>query len=192
MLASLVNATLRTLFFRAGPQDFPYDPRLTAPLAVVTALIYGLMFVQVLPMTAVPPMAAAMVAGFVLSTRLILRVRGLDSRLHQTLAALLATNAALTLLLLPLFVQIAPTLRELAGNPALLEHPEQVKLPQGIAFIMNLLNLWSFTVTASVFRHAANVSFALGLLIALMVSIALLFLVVFTGSVIGMLLGSIS
>src|SRR3546814_4588943 len=39
MLASLFCATLRILFFRAGPQDFPYDPRLTAPLAVSAGLI---------------------------------------------------------------------------------------------------------------------------------------------------------
>lgn len=189
MLATLLTATLRILLFRGGPQDFPYDPKLTAPLAVAAALANGLMFVQVLPLGAAVVMAIAMVGGLALATRGVLRARQLEARFHQTFAALLATNAALTFLLVPFFVQIAPTLRELASNPELLEHPEQVKLPQGVAFIMNALNIWSFAVTASIFRHAANVSMALGLLISLAVAVALLFLVAFAGSFAGMLFG---
>src|SRR3546814_15048117 len=84
-----------------------------------------------------------MVGGMALATRAILRTRQLDARYHQTFAALLATNAALTFLLVPFFAQIAPMLRELASHPEMLEHPESVKLPPGIAFIMNALNLWS-------------------------------------------------
>lgn len=189
MLASLFSATLRILFFRAGPQDFPYDPRLTAPLAVTAGLANGLMFMQVLPIGAALVMAIAMVGGMALGTRAVLRTRQLEARFHQTFAALLATNAALTFLLVPFFAQIAPMLRELAGNPELLEHPEKMTLPPGIAFIMNALNLWSFAVTASIFRHAANVSMALGLLIALVIAIGLLFFVAFAGSFAGMLFG---
>jgi len=190
MFATLITATLRVLLFRGGPQDFPYDPKLTAPLAVVAALANGLMFVQVLPVGAAAVMAIAMVGGLALATRGVLRARQLEARLHQTLAALLATNALLTFLLVPFFAQIAPTLRELASHPELLEHPEQVKLPQGVAFIMNALNIWSFAATASIFRHAANVSMALGLLISLAVAVALLFLVAFAGSFAGMLFGT--
>src|SRR3546814_11732508 len=104
----------------------------------------------------------------------ILRTRQLDARYHQTFAALLATNAALTFLLVPFFAQIAPMLRELASHPEMLEPPESVKLPPGIAFIMNALNLLSFAVTASLFRPAANVSMDLGLLIALVIEVGLL------------------
>lgn len=190
MLASLFSATLRILFFRAGPQDFPYDPRMTAPLAVAAGLANGLMFMQVLPIGAALMMAIAMVGGMALGTRAILRARQLDARFHQTFAALLATNAALTFLLVPFFSQIAPMLRELASHPEILEHPEGVKLPSGVAFIMNALNLWSFAVTASIFRHAANVSMALGLLIALLIAVGLLFFVAFAGSFAGMLFGA--
>lgn len=190
MLASLFSATLRILFFRAGPQDFPYDPRLIAPLVALAGLANGLMFMQVLPIGAALVMAIAMVAGMSLATRVILRTRQLDARYHQTFAALLATNAALTFLLVPFFSQIAPMLRELASHPEILEHPEGVKLPSGVAFIMNALNLWSFAVTASIFRHAANVSMALGLLIALLIAVGLLFFVAFAGSFAGMLFGA--
>ncbi|NGY05833.1 hypothetical protein [Solimonas terrae] len=189
MFATLITATLRILFFRAGPQDFPYDPRLTAPLVVTAAVANGLMFVQVLPIGAALVMALAMVGGLALATRGVLRTRQLEARFHQTFAALLATNAALTFLLVPFFAQVAPTLRELASNPELLEHPEQFKLPQGIGFVMNALNVWSFAVTAAIFRHAANVSTALGLLISLVIAVALLFFVAFAGSFAGLMFG---
>src|SRR3546814_15467349 len=63
MLASLFSATLRILFFSAGPQDFPYDPRLTAPLAVSAGLANGLMLLQVLQMGAALVMAIRTVWG---------------------------------------------------------------------------------------------------------------------------------
>src|SRR3546814_9616390 len=114
--SDLFSATLRILFFRAGPQDFPYDPRLTAPLAVSAGLANGLMFMQVLPIGAALVMAITMVGGMALATRAILRTRQLDARYHQTFAALLANNAALTFLLVPFFAQIAPMLREPLGR----------------------------------------------------------------------------
>jgi hypothetical protein len=189
MFASFASATVRILFFRAGPQDLPFEPRLTPPLAAIAAVVNGLMFAQVLPLPTAILMAMAIVAGFGVVTRALLRARQLDSRFHQTFAAVLATNAVLTLVLLPFFMQMAPMLRTLADNPALLEHPEQVKLPEGIAFVMNVLNLWSFAVTASIYRHAANVSFALGMLLALVIAIVLLFFVAFTGSLASLLFG---
>src|SRR3546814_17766016 len=75
MLASLFSATLRILFFRAGPQDFPYDPRLTAPLAVSAGLANGLMFMQVLPIGAALVMAITVVGGMAQSGRASCRER---------------------------------------------------------------------------------------------------------------------
>ncbi|NKF22892.1 hypothetical protein [Solimonas marina] len=189
MFASLVSATVRILFFRAGPQDFPYEPRLTLPIAVAAAGVNALMFVQVLPVATSLLLAAALVAGFAMTTRALLRARNLDARFHQTYAALLATNAVLTLALLPFFAQIAPTLRELASNPQLLEHPDKFKLPQSTAFIMNMLNFWSIGVMAWIFRNAANLSILLGLLLTFVVGIVLLFFLAFISSFAGLLLG---
>src|SRR3546814_12943968 len=83
--SDLFSATLRILFFRAGPQDFPYDPRLTAPLAVSAGLANGLMFMQVLPIGAALVMAITMVGGMALATRAILRTRQPDARSPPTL-----------------------------------------------------------------------------------------------------------
>src|SRR3546814_17364549 len=73
------------------------------------------MFMQVLPIGAALVMAITMVGGMALATRAILRTRQLDARYHQTFAALLATNAALTFLLVPFFAPIPPMLPETAS-----------------------------------------------------------------------------
>jgi len=175
MLAAIANATLRILTFRAGPQDFPFDPKLTAPLALLTALAVGL---QVLPMgtpLAAIAVAATTVGMLAMATRFILRMRQFESRFHQTYASLLATNAVLTLLILPFAAQTAPVLQELANHPELLERPESMTtpLPMGALFAMFLLSLWNLLVNASIFRHAVNVPFGAGILIALGLSLVL-------------------
>ncbi len=190
MYAQVFAATLRILGFRAGPQDFPFDPKLTVPLIAVTVLANALLFVQVLPFPTAVVMALAMVGGTALVTRSVLRARGLAERFNQTFNALLATSALVMLIMVPLFAQVAPILREVAAKPELLEEPEALRMPQGITFLMNLLNFWNFAVTAYIFRHAANVQMWVGVLIALIVAFIVLFCVIFAGSVAGVLFGA--
>ncbi len=190
MYAQTFAVTLRILGFRAGPQDFPFDPRLTAPLMLLAGLANFLVFVQVLPVASSAAMAAAMIAATALVTRSVLRARDLLSRYNQTFNALLATAAALTFMLLPLFAQVAPSLREVAANPELLEQADALKLPQGVVFLMNLLNFWNFGVTAHIFRHAANVQLWVGVVIALIIAFVVLFFVAFAGTLAGVLVGA--
>lgn len=190
MYAQTFAVTLRILGFRAGPQDFPFDPRLTAPLMLLAGLANFLVFVQVLPVVSSAAMAAAMIAATALVTRSVLRARDLLSRYNQTFNALLATAAALTFMLLPLFAQVAPSLREVAANPELLEQADALKLPQGVVFLMNLLNFWNFGVTAHIFRHAANVQLWVGVVIALIIAFVVLFFVAFAGTLAGVLVGA--
>ncbi|MEQ1439502.1 hypothetical protein AAG565_09065 [Fontimonas sp. SYSU GA230001] len=190
MFAQVFAVTLRILGFRAGPQDFPYDPGLTRPLVLLAIVANFLIFVQVLPGPSSAAMAAAMVGGMALVVRSVLRTRGLLSRYNQTFNALLTTTALLTLMLLPLFMQVAPDLRELAAKPELLERPDALKLPQGVVFLMNLLNFWNFAVTAHILRHAANVQLWVGVLIALIIAFVALFLVAFAGTFAGVLFGA--
>lgn len=191
MFAQVLAVTLRILGFRAGPQDFPFDPKLIWPLAVAAAAANFLVFVQVLPGPSSAAMAAAMVGGTALVTRSVLRARGLLSRFNQTLNALLATSALLTLMLLPLFAQVAPLLREIAAKPELLEDPDALQLPQGVVFLMNMLNFWNFAVTAHILRHAANVQLWVGVFIALIIAFVALFLVAFAGTFAGALFGGV-
>ena len=190
MFAQVIAVTLRILAFRAGPQDFPYDPRLMAPLVLVAGSANALLFGQVLPLPTALLMAAAMVGGTALVTRSVLRARAVPERFNQTFNALLATAAALTLLMLPLFAQVAPLLRKVAEHPELLEQEGGMQLPQGLAFMMNLINFWNFAVTAFVFRHAANVQMWLGVVIALILAFVVLFCVIFAGLFAGALFGT--
>jgi len=190
MFAQVLAVTLRILGFRAGPQDFPFEPRLTTPLMLFAGLANFLVFAQVLPVASALAMAAAMIGGTALVTRSVLRARDLASRFNQTFNALLATAAVLTLLLLPLFAQVAPALREIAAKPELLEQPDALQLPQGVVFAMNLLNFWNFAVTAHIFRHAANVQLWVGVIIALIIAFVVLFFVAFAGTFVGALFGA--
>lgn len=191
MFAQILAITFRLLGFRAGPQDFPFDPRLTTPLVLFAGTANLLVFVQVLPLASAVAMAAAMVGGMALVTRSMLRARGVPERFNQTFNALLATSGVLTAALLPLFVQLIPGLQQIADNPDLLNDPEAIRplMPQGIVFAMNLLNFWNFAVTAHIFRHAGNVNLWLGLIIALIAAFVTLFLVAFAGAIAGSIFG---
>ena len=123
MFDQLLSVTVRTLLFRAGPQDFPFDSRLLPPVIFIAVVANVMMFGQVMPAPAAAAMSAAMVGGLALVTRSVLRIRQLASRFQQTYMALLATSAVLTLALVPLFAQMAPALRLVAENPKLLETP---------------------------------------------------------------------
>ncbi len=191
MLAQIIAVTIRLLGFRAGPQDFPFDPRLTLPLVGFAGLANLLVFVQILPLASAVAMAAAMIGGTALVTRSVLRARHVPERFNQTFNALLATTGVLTAALIPLFVQLVPGLQQIAGNPELLNDPEALQplLPQSAVFLMNLLNFWNFAVTAHIYRHAGNVSLWLGLIIALIAAFVVLFFVAFAGAIAGSLFG---
>jgi FtsH-binding integral membrane protein len=188
--AQSFRATLRILAFRAGPQDFPFDARLQTPLIALAMLANALIFSQVLPLATSLAMALAMVGATALVTRSILRTRKAPERFQQTFHALLATGATLTLLLYPLFVQVAPVLRELAAHPEQLETGTPIALPAPLVWASNLLNFWNFAVTAHIFRHAANVKLWLSFAIALLLAFVVLFLVAFAGTFAGALFGA--
>ncbi len=191
MFAQIIAVTIRLLGFRAGPQDFPFDPRLTVPLVGFAGLANLLVFSQVLPLASAIAMAAAMIGGTALVTRSVLRARHVPERFNQTFNALMATSGLLTAALIPLFVQLIPGLQQIAENPELLNDPEALQplLPQGAVFLMNLLNFWNFAVTAHIYRHAGNVSLWVGLIIALIAAFVVLFFVAFAGAIAGSLFG---
>lgn len=191
MYAQAINATLRILLLRAGPQDFPFAAGLTPGLAVIAVAANAAVFAQVLPPAMAVGIALAMVLAVAAVTQSLLRARGLASRFQQTYNALLATSAVLTLALLPPFAQVAPQILELSKHPELLEHPDQVQLPGLPVFVMNLLNFWNFVVTAHIFRHAANVNLWLGMLIAVLAAGVMLFIGIIGGTVVGALFGGL-
>lgn len=189
MFLQALNVALRVLVFRAGPQDFPYSPPLTQAVVPLAVLANYLVFAQVLPPLMSVVMALAAVAGMALVTRGLLRARQLENRSNQTINALLLCSALLTAALALPFSQVAPALLHLAQNPELINDPQALQMPQGPAFLMNLLNVWNFAVTVFIFRSSANIGTGMGLLIAVFAALAVGLLVIVCGSFAGALLG---
>ncbi|MGH8456790.1 MAG: hypothetical protein ACRETW_06260 [Stenotrophobium sp.] len=189
MFAQTLNATVRILFLRAGPQDFPYAAGLTPVLTGLAIAANALVFSRVLPPAMALGVAAAMVAGMALVTRAILRLRNFANRFQQTFNALLATSAVLTLALLPGFTQLAPQILEIAKHPELIDKPGAVQISGIAVFFMNLINFWNFVVTAHIFRHAAGVNLWIGMLIAFIAAGVMLFIGLMGGSITTVLFG---
>lgn len=171
MFASVLAATFRILLFRAGPQDFPYDPRGRLTIGCLAFAIFA--NALLLSLLASPARALASsclnVAMLALFTRLVLVMRKQDNRFQQTFNALLATTGALALLMLPFLAQIAPVgaeiMEQLQKNPELANHPEQLPvMPTFAATLFSLVYLWTLIVMLRIFQQAAGALAVLALL----------------------------
>lgn len=200
MYAQALSATLKLLLFRVGPEDFPYGDALVRVTIPITLLAYTMLFSLMLPIGLAAVIGLAMIAALAVSTRSILRMRKFENRFQQTFNALLATGAALTLAQVPLFAQIAPEMmkvmqemQQASEGSEIIVRPESARDMSQISavpvFLLNLLSFWSFLVQAHIFRHGTGVSYWVGGLIALLVSLISLFFAVFGGSVVAALLG---
>ncbi|MDR3418228.1 MAG: hypothetical protein P4L83_18805 [Nevskia sp.] len=198
MLTQAVWTSLRILAFRAGPEDFPYDPshRLTAVCvvfgvvanaALASQLAQAAVAAQKLP--AMPsPLALSMlgvatVLAMGLFTQAALRARRLENRFQQTFNALLATSSILALVLVIPVGELRPFLpvaeeftRKLQANPDLLNNPGNVPEFPGWAMLMSMLIpgllVWQFALTAFIYRRAANTQTGGGIFIALLCLLA--------------------
>lgn len=181
MLTSVLNATLNLLLFRAGPQDFPYEPRLTGWLVPMAALVNYVVLGLVLPPIIAAAIGIAVVMALSVATRVFLRARGTEARFMQTYHSLLAVSIPMTLLLLYPFSEIAPELQKLSQmEPGPAEPMPELQVPGWAALAMNLLNLWNYLVNAHIFRHAGNLGLGGGLMVALLVAFGvLMFVLVF-------------
>lgn len=185
--------TLRIIAFRAGPQDFPAG---AAPLrhATIAAIVAGvLLFGQLVPWPVAIAMAAAGVAGLSWFTRTLLRLRGLDNRVEQTLGALLAGGALQALLMVPPLADLAPEVERVLRDPELLERMRSGAAgPIGsplVSLAINAIGWWNLFVVAHVYRHAANFGFGRGLLVAVLASVLVMLLVLVTEQFAGLLFG---
>lgn len=185
MFAHVASVTLKIMTFRAGPAELPYSLDLTRALLPAAVVANFWVFAKALPLAMSVVMAIGMVAAIALATNGLLKARKMDNRFNQTFNALLLTGTLLNLLMLAPFSAVAPMLVKAAQNPQLLEHPEDLNLPQGAVMLMNLLNFWNFAVTAHIFRKAMEVNFGIGLLLALLVAFAALMFIMISGTMAG-------
>jgi hypothetical protein len=176
MLNQIVAVTLRTLIFRAGPQDFPYVPTLAPWMPAAAVAAYFAVFQMVMPAGAALVLAGVSVAALALVTHSLLSARRMANRFQQTFHALLATGIVLTLASVPPMGALAPALRQIAQNPELLQQPGAVQASSAASLLLNVLNLWNFAVYAHIFRHATETRLWVGVLIALFVVFSVLLL----------------
>lgn len=190
MLQSVLIATLNLLLFRAGPQDFPYEPRLTGWLVPLAVLANYFALSLALPPILAGAIGLSVVMALSFATRLYLRLRKREARFMQTFHALLAVSTVMTLALMLPFSEIAPELEKfVATNPGTTEPMPELQVPAWAAFSMNLLNVWNFAVNAHIFRQAGDSGLAAGLLVALLVAFGVLMFVLFFASFIAAVLG---
>ena len=196
MLTQAFSATLKILLFRAGPQDFPYteDPRLTRG-CFAAAIAAGTLFFT-LSMPLLQALLASIIAVAVLGmfTRMVLRLRGLDNRLPQTLNTLLALGTLLLVLLrLPVSVLMPDMLAYVAQvnqDPSLLDKPDRIpQFPLLPSLLADLLSIWFVAVTAHVFRQAANLGFAGSAFVALLCQFNIAMMLMFTAPLVALVGG---
>jgi hypothetical protein len=175
-LSQAAAVTVRTLLFRAGPQDFPHAPQFVLALPLAATAAYFVLFAVVLPAGPSLVLGALSVAALALVTHSLLSARKVVNRFQQTYHALLATGLVLTLASIPPMAALAPALKQIAANPELLQQPGAVEAPALASLLLNLLNIWNFAVYAHIFRHAAETRLVTGALIALFVVLSVLLL----------------
>jgi len=153
---------------RAAPQDGPAS---TFILGLALAC-YGLVSLVVLVGSYDVPVGATLalldLVLLVVFVTALLYLLGKTARIRQTLAALAGAGALLGLAALPLVLLQAPA----AGNGT-----------QGPVFslVWIVLLVWNVVVSANIMRHALSSSFAMGL------AVSILYLLVSTQIVLGMI-----
>ncbi len=190
MLPQAFWISLRVLFFRAGPEDLPYDSGRVLSFACIVfgvlansavAMISAQGALQTHTLTAMPPAAFMVVVGVAavlamgLFTRLALQARQLENRFQQTFNTLLLTSSVLSLVMVPpmrLMIPLLSLFQKLEAHPELANDPATIAALPPWSLLLSLLLLgllvWQFAVTAYIYRRAANVKVGGGILIALL------------------------
>ncbi len=145
---------------RLGPQDLPAG---SSPL-VMAMLLYLLVTVVAMSVGQPPEQpAAVMLLALILPlalARIVLTVRRLPQRWPQTVTALFGTSAILTAISLPLAAA--------GGNG----EPQLFTAMASLAVFV-----WSFAVSAHIWRHALDTSYAAGLAVAVVLFAITLFII---------------
>lgn len=183
MLTKALLISLRILIFRAGPEDFPYDPTPRLSFACFAfALVATSVFLSLQANPGLAVLGALLNIGMLaLAMRATLAARKLQNRFQQAFNALLVTSSLLTLALVPFFMHVMPVYQavaaKLAQNPDLAQQPDQLAPLVGAAagsfFALLLLALWQLLVIGYVFYKAAG-SVALFILLGLLLASMLL------------------
>lgn len=189
MLANAAWRTLQILFFRAGPQDFPYSPQLTRATALICMLMTTVLLQLFVPLAIALTVSVSSIAVLASLSQTLLNLRKLPNRFDQTFGALTSAGIAFCILMLPIMIQTAPSFLKIINDPALLERvragdSDQFQLPVAIALGWDIVFFWSVAVFANIFRQAADFSVAAGVLTVMVLVFMQMIVSSFTAAVV--------
>lgn len=161
-MSALLRLLLDLCRLRIGPQDLPHSLSIARAL-VVLSLAIDLLYAALLEVGQLALPRLLLTLALLLGVPwLLLRWRGLGARYLQTLTALAGSGVLFKLALLPLAMAIA--------DLPLPQTPEQLAPAQVLVGWLTLALLsWKLVVNAHIFRHALDLRFGFGLLVALSV-----------------------
>jgi hypothetical protein len=159
---------------RRGPQDLPYSLQLLLGVAAAcVALQLGVALVRSVPLGGVFAGALLWLMFTLGALNIVLTLRGMRNRFVQAATALLGCALAFTLLSLPIAL--------LVGDPPA-SGDKMTPLQLLLGLVSLPLLIWKVVVDAHVFRHAFDIPFVSGVVIALLWIIAAMALASVSGA----------
>lgn len=143
------KVVIRILLMQAGPQDLPAS-RSSLVLSIV---LYWMVATTVTVTTNESRGLSLLLLSFILQLAMVFAVLQMSNRVarfNQTASALFATAALLGLINLPLWLMAEPP------------------MPAGLALLILGGLFWSLAVDGSIWRHALDRSFGMGLSVAVL------------------------
>ena len=149
-----VLSLLDMMRLRSGPQDMPAGRLLTLFFAIAY-LAQGFFADRILDSSETAPrsMVSILVQFAIIAS--ILNIKGLASRINQTISALAGTGFLFGMISIALLTRID------------LGKPQPI-----LALLYLLLFLWSLAVDANIYRHALSIKMSSGVLMAVMIFLA--------------------
>lgn len=167
MTFQLLATTWRICIFRAGPQDLPAQSQAVANAVLIALAVNLAQFQLSLPLLAAVVQSIVAVMVLWSFTAGVMTLRKTPERAPQTASALLLTNALLSVALIPFLMPMLPAMEQLATNPE-----ADVQIPALAMFGTLAISGWGLAVSVRVFREALESGFAMALLCALGLAVA--------------------
>ncbi|WP_348762563.1 hypothetical protein [uncultured Salinisphaera sp.] len=159
MNIGIVRRLIDLVLFRCGPQDVPGNQS----TLIATAGAYCIAQFAQIGMLGAP--TAALVQAILATILLgayaqgVLRLRKLTNRFHQTATALFGTGTLLTLAMLPATWALLPYLESIAQA----QQASDIHMNSPLAALAYVvIGVWGLAVYSHIYRHALDVSIALG------------------------------
>ena len=147
MPGRLIRTLLEMMRLRSGPQDMPPGQSLTVILALAY-LAQGFIADRILDSPDSAPRSVIAIGIQFAAITVLLNLRGLAARVHQTIGALAGTGFLFGLISIALLSAVNP------------DRPQAE-----IAFLYLGLFLWSLAVDGHIYRHALSATLGLGVLL---------------------------